>query len=110
MLVQIQANVGKFEMTTLSSLQDICHHWNFFILQLFCVFCLTIGTKLNMLYVSIFSELYYLRAVFFFFFVCRLCAKRKSEWRKRERIILIIILLGSLYYFIGLYVKIKTRM
>ena len=27
----------------------------------------------------------------------------------RERIILFIILLGSLYYFIGLYVKIKTE-
>ena len=39
-----------------------------------------------------------------------LCVKRKSEWEKRERIILVIILLGSLYYFIGLYVKIKTRM
>ena len=35
--------------------------------------------------------------------------KRKSEWKK-ERIILFIILLSSLYYFIGLYVKIKTEM
>ena len=39
-----------------------------------------------------------------------LCVKRKSEWGKRERIILFITLLGSLYYFIGLYVKIKTEM
>ena len=102
-------NVGKFEMTTCSSLQDICHHWNFFILQLFCLFCLTIGTKLNMLYVSIFSELYYLRNFFFFFGVG--CVWREKVSRgKRERIILIIILLGSLYYFIGLYVKIKARM
>ena len=29
---------------------------------------------------------------------------------KRERIILFIILLDSLYYFIRLYVKIKTEM
>ena len=29
---------------------------------------------------------------------------------KREGIILFIILLDSLYYFIGLYVKIKTEM
>ena len=87
MLVQIQANVGKFEMTTLSSLQDICHHWNFFILQLFCVFCLTIGTKLNMLYVSIFSELYYLRAVFFFFFffVCVGCVQREKVSGEKEK-------------------------
>ena len=39
-----------------------------------------------------------------------LCVKRKSEWKKKKRIIFFIILLGSLYYFIGLYVKIKTRM
>ena len=39
-----------------------------------------------------------------------LCVKRKCEWGKRERIILFIILLGNLYYFIGLYVKIKTKM
>ena len=38
------------------------------------------------------------------------CVKRKSEWGKRERIILVIILLGNLYYFIELYVKIKTGM
>ena len=37
-----------------------------------------------------------------------LCVKRKREWGKK-RIILFIILLGSLYYFIGLYVKIKTE-
>ena len=40
--------------------------------------------------------------------------KRKREWeereRERERGILFIILLDSLYYFIRLYVKIKTRM
>ena len=36
--------------------------------------------------------------------------KRKSEWEKKERIILYIILLGSLYYFFGLYVKIKIIM
>ena len=39
-----------------------------------------------------------------------LCVKRKSEWGKRERIILVIILLDNLYYFIELYVKIKTGM
>ena len=38
------------------------------------------------------------------------CVKRKSEWGKRERIVLFIILLGNLYYFIRLYVKIKTEM
>ena len=36
--------------------------------------------------------------------------KRKSEWEKRKKMIHFIILLGILYYFIGLYVKIKTRM
>ena len=30
--------------------------------------------------------------------------------REKERVILFIILLGSLYYFIRLYVKIKTGM
>ena len=37
--------------------------------------------------------------------------KRKTEWEEIEReiILLFIILLGSLYYFIRLYVKIKTR-
>ena len=39
-----------------------------------------------------------------------LCVKRKSEWKKKKRITFFIILLGSLYYFIGLYVKIKTGM
>ena len=35
----------------------------------------------------------------------------KKKWvGKKERIILFIILLGSLYYFIELYVKIKTLM
>ena len=29
---------------------------------------------------------------------------------KRERIVFFIMLLGSLYYFIELYIKIKTRM
>ena len=29
---------------------------------------------------------------------------------KRERIVFYIILVGSLYYFVGLYVKIKTEM
>ena len=38
-----------------------------------------------------------------------LCVKRKNEWGKREKIILYIILLGSLYYFIGLYVKIRNE-
>ena len=33
-----------------------------------------------------------------------------SRRKKRERIVLYIILLGSLYYFIELYVKIKTGM
>ena len=39
-----------------------------------------------------------------------LCVKRKSESEKRERIIFFIILLRSLYYFIRLYVKIKSGM
>ena len=37
------------------------------------------------------------------------CEKKKIVEGKRERIILFIILLGSLYYFIGLYIKIKTE-
>ena len=36
--------------------------------------------------------------------------KLKSEWRKRGRIIFFIILLDNLYYFIGLYRKIKIGM
>ena len=36
--------------------------------------------------------------------------EKKREGGKREREILFIVLLGSLYYFIGLYVKIKTGM
>ena len=35
------------------------------------------------------------------------CEEKKWMGGKRERIILNIILLCSLYYFIGLYVKIK---
>ena len=35
------------------------------------------------------------------------CEEKKRVGKKR--IILFIILLGSLYYFIGLYVKIKTE-
>ena len=37
-----------------------------------------------------------------------LSVKKKSDKGKRETIILFIILLGSLYYFIGLYVKNKN--
>ena len=37
------------------------------------------------------------------------CEEKKIVGRKREIIIFFIILLGSLYYFIGLYVKIKTE-
>ena len=36
------------------------------------------------------------------------CEEKKWMGGKRERIILNIILLCSLYYFIGLYVKIKN--
>ena len=36
------------------------------------------------------------------------CEEKKWVERKSERIILYIILLSSLYYFIELYVKIKT--
>ena len=36
--------------------------------------------------------------------------KRKRKWEERERRILFIILLDNLYYFNGLYVKIKTAM
>ena len=36
--------------------------------------------------------------------------EKKIVGGKREIRILFIILLGSLYYFIGLYVKIKTGM
>ena len=42
-----------------------------------------------------------------YYFNMWLFVKRKSEWGKRERIILFIILLGSIYYFTGLYIKIK---
>ena len=45
-----------------------------------------------------------------YYFNVWLCVKRKSEQGKRKKIILFIILLGNLYYFIELYVKIKTRM
>ena len=38
-----------------------------------------------------------------------LYVKKKSEYGKRETIILFIILLGSLYYFIGFYLKIKIE-
>ena len=34
--------------------------------------------------------------------------REKVSGRKKKTIILYIILLGSLYYFIGLYVKIKN--
>ena len=37
------------------------------------------------------------------------CEEKKWEGGKKERIVLYIILLSSLYYFIGLYVKIKTE-
>ena len=39
-----------------------------------------------------------------------MCEEKKRVGGKRERIILFIFLLGSLYYFIVLYVKIKNRM
>ena len=45
-----------------------------------------------------------------YYFNVWLCVKRKSERGKRKKIILFIILLGSLYYFIELYVKIKIEM
>ena len=38
------------------------------------------------------------------------CEEKKIVGGKREIKILFIILLGSLYYFIRLYVKIKTKM
>ena len=38
------------------------------------------------------------------------CEEKKRMRGKRKRIVFFIILLGSLYYFIGLYVKIKTGM
>ena len=38
------------------------------------------------------------------------CEEKKRVGGKRERIVLFIILLGSLYYFIGLYVKVKFEM
>ena len=38
------------------------------------------------------------------------CEEKKIVGEKKEIRILLIILLGSLYYFIGLYVKIKTEM
>ena len=44
------------------------------------------------------------------FFVCVVCVWREKVSEEKDRIILFIILLGSLYYFIGLYVKIKTGM
>ena len=39
-----------------------------------------------------------------------LCEEKKIVGEKKEKIILFIILLGDLYYFIELYVKIKTEM
>ena len=41
-----------------------------------------------------------------YYFNMWLCVKKKSEWEKIDN----NILLGSSYYFIKLYVKIKTRM
>ena len=38
------------------------------------------------------------------------CEEKKIVRGKREIRIFIIILLGCLYYFIGLYIKIKTEM
>ena len=38
------------------------------------------------------------------------CEEKKRAEEKRKRTILFIILLGSLYYFIELYVKIKIGM
>lgn len=39
-----------------------------------------------------------------------MCEEKKKVGGKRERRVLFIILLGSLYYFIGLYVKIRIEM
>ena len=39
-----------------------------------------------------------------------ICEEKKRMRGKRKRIVFFIILLGSLYYFIGLYVKIKIGM
>ena len=43
----------------------------------------------------------------YIYFHVVVCEEKKRVGKKR--IILFIILLGSLYYFIGLYVKIKTE-
>ena len=45
-----------------------------------------------------------------FFFLAIMCEEKMRVGGKIERIILSIILLGILYYFIGLYVKIKIGM
>ena len=41
--------------------------------------------------------------------ICGCVWREKVSAGKKDRIILFIILLGSLYYFIGLYIKIKTK-
>ena len=45
--------------------------------------------------------------LFFFFLIVVVCEEKKKVGGKR---VFFIILLDSLYYFIGLYVKIKTEM
>ena len=55
-----------------------------------------IGCKKKKLYIYI-----------YIYFNVVVCEEKKRVGKKR--IILFIILLGSLYYFIGLYVKIKTE-
>ena len=46
----------------------------------------------------------------FYFNLLIVCEEKNRVRGKREKIVLLIIWLNSLYYFIGLYVKIKIRM
>ena len=46
----------------------------------------------------------------YIFNLVAVCEEKKIVGEKRQIRILFIILLGSLYYFIGLYVKIKIEM
>ena len=39
-----------------------------------------------------------------------MCEEKKKVGGKRERRVFFIILLGSLYHFIGLYVKLRIEM
>ena len=47
--------------------------------------------------------------LFFFFLIVVVCEEKKKVGGKRERRVFFIILLDSLYYFIGLYVKIRIE-